>query len=148
VIDYFQLYCFQAQERCHLYRKGDQLTDLKARFAAVFQDLAEHPRVYAIKGSMPVYVTYSAIKSLLFSIAYVPTLFPVAAAVLDGLHRGLDLSSFLHWQPIDMTPLCDSRFEDVRIKSPDDGGLAVMCSDQRFMVGSCPIPTQLLTAAI
>lgn len=144
VIDRFQLYCFQAEERCHLYRKGDQLADVRQRFASVLDSLAEQPRVYAIKGSMPVYITYSMVKTLLFSIAYAPAVFPLIAMVLDALHRGLDVSTFM--QPVDLSPLCESKPKDLRMQNPDDGGTAVMCGDQRFRVSSCSVSFRIRKA--
>ncbi|KAB5576619.1 hypothetical protein GE09DRAFT_627797 [Coniochaeta sp. 2T2.1] len=130
VIDRFQLYCFQARERCHLYREGDKLGDLQQRFDSVLKSLADQPRVYAIKGTMPLYVTFSTVKALLFSATYVPAVFPLVAMVTDALYRGQDLSTFL--PPIDLSPLCDSKARDMVIKPLDDGGTAVLCSDQRF----------------
>lgn len=136
MIERFQVYCHQAEERCHLYREGDELDDVKRRFESVLSSLAEQPRVYAVKGSMPVYVTYSTMKAMLFSTTYVPVTFPIVAIVFDALHRKLDLSSFL--QPMDPAPLCESKPRDPRMSLPDDGGTAVMCSDQSYMVITHP----------
>ena len=140
VIDRFQLYCFQAEERCHLYRQGDQLADVKQRFASVLDSLAEQPRVYAIKGSMPVYITYSMVKSVLFSAAYAPSVFPTIALVLDFLHRGLDLSAL--WRPIDISPLCEANPINLQMLDPGDGGTAVLCGDQRFRVSARSVSSE------
>lgn len=102
------------------------------RFQSVLESLADQSRVYAIKGNMPVYVTYSTVKALLFSATYAPVVFPIIAMIFDALHRGLDLSSFV--QPIDLSPLCESKPRDVHVKYLDDGGVAVMCADQKYKV--------------
>jgi hypothetical protein len=132
VIERFQLYCYQAQERCHLYREGDKLEDVKRRYDSVLQSLADEPRVYAKKGYMPVYITYSSFKSLLFTVAYAPSFFPVIGMALDALHRGVDMATFV--QPVDLSSLCEATPRIGAIKSLDDGGTAVLCSDQRFRV--------------
>ena len=128
----FQLYCYQAGERCHLYRKGDKLEDVQKRYQSVLISLADEPRVYALKGYMPAYVTYTTVKAMLFSAAYAPAVFPLIARTLDALYRGMDLSSFM--PPIDLSPLCESKPMNALVKYPDDGGTAVLCSDQRFKV--------------
>ncbi|OIW32306.1 hypothetical protein CONLIGDRAFT_698959 [Coniochaeta ligniaria NRRL 30616] len=130
VMERFRLYCYQAKERCHLYREGDKLDDVTERFDSILNSLADQPRVYAIKGLMPVYVSYSTVKALLFSATYVPAVFPIVAIILDALYRGVDLTSLMG--PIDLSPLCESKPRDPRVHYPDDGGTAVLCSDQRF----------------
>ena len=143
VIARFQLYCFQAREHCHLYRQGDKLDDVQQRFDSVLRSLVDQPRVYAIKGTMPFYVTYSTAKALLFSATYVPAVFPLVAMVIDALYRGLDLSTLL--PPVDLSPLCESKRTNTGYKPLDDGGTAVLCSDQRFRVSSPdPLPPHWL----
>lgn len=134
MIKRFQLYCHQAKARCRLYRDGDKLNDVRERFESILNNLADRPLVYAIEGSMPVYITYSTIKALLFSATYVPAVFPSVAEVFDDLYRGVDVTRFLG--PIDLSPLCEAKPKHLLRIFPDDGGTAVLCTDQRFRVST------------
>jgi hypothetical protein len=127
VVKHFLLHCHEVQDACALYRSGDKLEDVKARYDAVFTSLIEKPRVYAIPGNTPFTITYSDLKMLNFVINYVPVRFPVLALVLDALYREVDMATLM--PPVDLAPVCGMDPRDLLY--PSEGQIAVLCSDER-----------------
>lgn len=127
MVEHFLRHCHQIQDTCALYRAGDTLKDIKARYDDVFTSLIEKPRVYAIPGYTPFTITYSDLKMLNFIINYVPSKFPVLALVLDALYREVDMATLL--PPVDLVPVCGLDPRDLLY--PSEGQISVLCSDER-----------------
>lgn len=128
IIDKFQEYCHQAQDRCKLYRNGDKVEDVKARYEAVWKSLRDKSRVYAINGSMPFVIRYSDIQLLMFTAAYQPLkTFEIIAIILDALYRDADMGRLT--PPTELAPLCGLKPKDLMF--PSEGQRAVLCTDQR-----------------
>lgn len=136
VLDRFFYYCHAAKERCHIWRKGDDVDDLKRRYESIMAELQETPRPVINSGShIPNLVTYSDIKRLTFAILYSPTAFRILSLVLDVIERGKGLGELMN--SVDLALMCT--LNSKLLFYPSDGGLAVMCSDQQMKVrrGKC-----------
>lgn len=86
------------------------------------------------QASMPGMITHSDIKALVFSVLYNPLVFPVIARFLDELYREREIGGLI--SPADLAPLCAP---ELKLPTyPTDGGLAVLCSDQHWIVSLFP----------
>jgi hypothetical protein len=75
IFNSFPRYCHEAKEVCLLWREGDKLSDLEARFFGVLEDLKQNPIIVSDPNSKtPVIITYSDVKSVVFLILYSPIL--------------------------------------------------------------------------
>jgi len=137
IFDSFSTYCHQATSKCALYRSGDDAKDIENRFLGVLNRIKKQPVVIISPFvTVPLVVTHSDIKSLLFSTLYGPTqVFPAVATIVDYLHRGFDdiLGQFII--PPAVIPLgiyCEQTLPSWLY--PTDALNAIMCSDKRYPV--------------
>lgn len=124
-------YCAEAGTMCRLYRKGDTPADIRARFEGVMARLRAEPlHIVHPYAHMPLLVSYSDVKALLFTSLYSPnTMFPTIALLVDLLARQLDISPLL--TPLDLGSMCVTKDMTWPIY-PDDGLAGVMCGDKRY----------------
>jgi len=135
----FAKYCQQGKEACALYRDGDKVEDIQARFDAVLDGLKDNPitSINAITKA-PAVVNLSDIRFLLFATLYSPTAsFGLVAFLFDMLHRGLrdEVAQLLgvppayHREPFCAAPLPSWMY-------PTEAQPAIMCSDKRYPVSA------------
>jgi len=131
----FSKYCQQAKEECALYRDGDQVEDIRARFDAVLDNLKDNP-ITSINTitKAPTVVNLSDIRFLLFSTLYSPTaMYGIVALLVDMLHRGLrdEVAQLLGVPPAyHREPFCVASLPSWTY--PTESQPAIMCSDKRY----------------
>ncbi|PMD59534.1 alpha/beta-hydrolase [Hyaloscypha bicolor E] len=135
VLASFFKYCYEAEERCALYRKDDKATDIESRFHAIMAKIKKTPITFVDhQTKAPAAISDSLVKLILFSTLYSPMgTFPFIAMVLDDFDRGTGelLSQFVYLPSrIDLRDFCaapmPARFY------PGDAQAAIMCSDKRY----------------
>jgi hypothetical protein len=135
VLEKFFYYCHLAGRQCALYRDGDKAGDIKSRFDKTLARLTEKPRIIIGPSNIPVMLTVSDIKALLFTSLYMPVKsFPILATVIHLLHEDKDLG-YLAITP-ELTQFCLSSY---RLRTyPDESGIAIGCSDRNYKVSQVP----------
>ncbi len=130
----FFTYCHQAGYLCQLYRDGDSTLDIEERFQTVMTAIQKQPLVVINQlSNVPVILSHSDIKSLLFAALYAPVqLFPVVAVIFDLLHQGFNqIAAYLSPQ-YDLQPLCGP--PPPASSFPGEAQNAIMCLDKRYAV--------------
>lgn len=132
ILEKFHYYCHEAKDLCRLYRANDTVQGVKSRLESVMDRLKTDPLTFTLpQVRLPIVVTYSDIKRVLFTFMYFPIMtFPLMATVLDMIYRGQDLGP-LTVAP-DLFPLCLSSLPLPYY--PEDSPLAIGCSDWRYRV--------------
>ncbi len=108
--------------------------NIRERFQTVVTAIQKQP-IVAINplSNAPVILSYSDIKSLLFSTLYAPVqLFPIAAVLLDLLYRGVPQTVAYLSPQYDLQPLCGQ--PPPASSFPGEAQNAVMCLDKRYSV--------------
>ena len=74
IFDSFFEYCHQAEEKCALYRQGDEIRDIKSRLQGVQDSIKDNPiTIIEQQTKTPIIVKFGDLKLLLFSALYSPT---------------------------------------------------------------------------
>lgn len=135
----FSPYCHEAGPKCALYREGDKVTDIEDRFQGVVAKLKEQPITLVAQLSMtPEVLTYSDIKTALFSTLYSPSLsFPAIAELADVLFRGQEQLIGNALAELDRDSVCQAPLPARAY--PNEAQLGIMCSDKRYPVCTVPI---------
>jgi siroheme synthase (precorrin-2 oxidase/ferrochelatase) len=120
-----------------LYRDGDEVKDIEDRIEKVLAKLRSQPISWVDEMSkMPLTVTYSDLRMIIFSTLYSPTLaFPMVATIINLLHEGYDeilKQLFGYRGNFDAQPFCSNALP--RTLYPDEAQIAIMCSDKRYRV--------------
>ena len=135
--DSFPKYCHQARNSCYLYREGDTIKDLKARFYKVLENLRDEP-ITAIDKRIgaPVIINHSDIKTIVFGSLYSPTAsWPWLAFLLDLLYKGEhEMIGEALGSPIAFhrKPTCG--LPGPYWGYPEEAQRAIMCGDKRYPV--------------
>ncbi|KAI0169695.1 alpha/beta-hydrolase [Hypoxylon sp. FL1284] len=126
--DNFFVYCAEAGPSCAFYLLGDKPEDIKKRFDEAIGWLEKEPvAVLSRNANVPVMVTASDIKTIIFTVLYSPiNSFPLIASVLKFLVEG-QLDKVVA-API-LTVLCHNLTLPVW---PDDAQSVIGCSDKRY----------------
>ncbi|KAJ2904845.1 hypothetical protein MKZ38_007037 [Zalerion maritima] len=124
--DKFFTYCHEAEDKCAFWHPSYSVEDLKARYQAIEDDVKANPIIVVTADKLPVLVTYSDLKNLMFHFLYSPMMgFPLAAYILVGLENRLPmaLSAALPEENGCLTEPATY---------PNDATRAVMCGDKRY----------------
>ncbi|KUJ21744.1 alpha/beta-hydrolase [Mollisia scopiformis] len=131
IFNSFSTYCHKAEGQCAMYRDGDKPEDITKRFESVMDRIKKTPLMFANKNSnMPLIITHSDLKRLIFGTLYSPTgLWNIIATIFDALSRGQD--SVLDSGIVPELPLlCQDLLPYWAY--PTDAQDAIMCSDKRY----------------
>ncbi|KAI1391514.1 alpha/beta-hydrolase [Hypoxylon trugodes] len=124
----FFVYCAEAGPQCDFFQLGDRPEDVKKRFYDTMAQLEKEPAiVLPLHANVPVLVTASDFKRIIFSAIYAPNGgFPNLAKLLKALVDG-KLDAFV----ASPTPalLCHNLTLPVW---PDDAQKVIACSDKRY----------------
>ncbi|RDL35439.1 uncharacterized protein BP5553_07370 [Venustampulla echinocandica] len=131
----FSRYCHGAAESCALYRDNDTVADIEERFELIRTSIMDHPITLIDPISkMPIVISYSDIRLVLFVCLYAPTqTFPIVAMILDSLYRGSDavVGQIFGWPPdLELQPFCGP--PPPPSLYPNEAQAAIMCSDKRY----------------
>jgi pimeloyl-ACP methyl ester carboxylesterase len=134
----FFKYCHEAGEKCAFYRTNDKENNLEARYYEIMAKLKDNPITAIVpQTKMPMIISHSDIKMVIFSALYSPiAAFPLVAVVLDRLDRGeVDSLGQLIRLPsnYDMKPIFYSSTMP-EWYYPGEAQPAIMCSDKRYQV--------------
>jgi len=132
VLEHLFSSCHEAKKDCRLYRDGDGVEDVKARFMAVIHRLERDPIVLiGAVAQLPTILTLSLVRQLLFAAMYSPmSSFPLIALLADILYRGED-PALLVGGP-DLVPICG--LKQKLLLYPDDSQVAIGCGDWAMVV--------------
>lgn len=113
------------------------MKDIENRIEAVAAKLRRQPISWVDERSrMPITITYSDLRMILFGTLYSPTLaFPLVATIITLLYEGYDdILKQLFGYPgnFDAQPFCSSALP--RTLYPDEAHISIMCSDKRYRV--------------
>jgi len=137
VSDSFAKYCHQAESSCQLYREGDKIEDLTARFYSVLESLRDKPIASIDKNiGAPVVINHSDIKMMVFSTLYRPTVgFPAIAYLFDLLYKGQhEKIGQLLGAPVAFRRKPSCGLPGPYWGYPEESQRAIMCSDKRYPV--------------
>jgi hypothetical protein len=144
VYNSFAKYCHLAEEKCAMWRPNDTVKDIDDRLENIFTNLKQSPISFVDPNSkMPVIITYSDIRFLIFRTLYSPTgTFDAIAQILDLLDRGLDsiLSTIFVWPAAAELPAFCRPPPSASSSYGSEAQYAIICSDKRYTV-SQPIST-------
>jgi hypothetical protein len=135
VYDSFSTYCFDAGEKCNLFRPNDKSAkDIADRLTSVLEGVRDHPLTlinHATKS--PIIVTESVLKQFMFAFLYAPiATFPLAAIIVDILYRGQgEMLGEIFIMP-EVERVCGP--QPPAYTFPDEAQPAIMCSDKRHPV--------------
>ena len=120
-----------------LYREGDGVEEIENRIEAVATKLRRQPISWVDERSrMPLTITYSDLRKILFGTLYSPTLaFPMVATIINLLYEGYDdiiKQIFGYPGNFDAQPFCSNALP--RTLYPDEAQISIMCSDKRYRV--------------
>nr|XP_036582974.1 uncharacterized protein CTRU02_07054 [Colletotrichum truncatum]KAF6791870.1 hypothetical protein CTRU02_07054 [Colletotrichum truncatum] len=134
IVERFFYYCQLAEEKCALFRQGDEAKDIKARYDRVISGLRAEPLIVVSRYiNMPVVIMEADIQKSFFTALYSPMrTFSIIAHILNIIYEAGDLSSLLIYP--DLTPMCNADFK-IPI-SLDESFAAVGCSDRRPKVSA------------
>ena len=132
-------YCHKAKDVCALYRDGDEIKDITARIDGVLTNIKDNPISWIDPvAKMPVSISYSELRMIMFSGLYSPTAaFPMFASILNLLHEGyFDVLKqlFGYGQNFDGCTYCGKNFPSLAL--PKEAQIAIMCSDKRYKARS------------
>ena len=138
IFDSFATYCHDAGNKCALYRKNDNVSDIEERIESVMTQLKENPlSLIDPRARIPVTFSHGELKSLIFSSLYAPTLgFPTLALIINILHEGNEevlkqiFGTLLYDRPAVCAPPLPAQ------AYPGDAQSAIMCSDKRYPVST------------
>ncbi|KAK7755164.1 hypothetical protein SLS62_002979 [Diatrype stigma] len=130
--DQFFADCHEAGSDCKFFRPGDEVEDIRGRFYALMDQLQKQPAIAispAPDANLPVLITASDLKAIVFSTLYAPiTAFPGLATLLDVILEG-------HLDQIAGSPVIPQLCHNIDLPIwPTDAQAAVMCSDKRYKV--------------
>ncbi|KAH8668263.1 Alpha/Beta hydrolase protein [Tricladium varicosporioides] len=131
----FFRYCYEAGEKCAFYRKGDTIPEIQKRFKNIMDDIKENPiTLIDPNANMPLVVSYSDIRRVIFSTLYAPTTtYPGVAMIMDFIYRGnLDILAriFTLSPMLELKPFCGP--SPPAYFYPNEAQSAIMCSDKRY----------------
>lgn len=135
ILNSFPRYCYEGGALCPLYRAGDEVEDVAKRFYGTVDKLKEGPISIADSYyNMPVIITYSDIRSIIFSVLYSPTYgFYALGLILNYMEKENweYLAIIFSLAPVfDMFGVCES--PKPAWTYPDEATSAIMCSDKRY----------------
>lgn len=134
VMNSFSTYCYEAKDKCSMYKHGDNAEDIENRLDGVLERFRESPVTFSNKKyNFPVVFKYNDLKTFLFQSLFNPTMFWTSlAVVLKELSDDNDgiLEDFVKLP--DLAPLCKSQIPYWAY--PSDAMYAIMCSDKRYDV--------------
>jgi hypothetical protein len=138
VFDSFSKYCFEATQKCDLYRESDKsATDIADRFESVMMDVKSNPISLTNHGS-PLIITHSLLRRIVFAVMYAPNAgFPLIATIADWLYRG-NKKGLESPMPPRLPPLCGPQ-PPPAYTFPNEAQVAIMCSDKRYPVSTIAV---------
>jgi len=145
VLEQFFRYCCETGDQCQLYRLGDQPTDIQQRFNLIMENLQKNPVMFVDSARfVPVMITASEIKRMLFGSLYLPIAsFPVIALVLNLIYENkADALGPLLMLGGELQDYCSPGLPAAYL--PDDASIANMCGDKRYPVRQVPSPIFVL----
>lgn len=124
----FFAHCYQEGSTCPLYRPGDDAQSIEDRYREILASLRDEPRIVIDpRINLPVIVTASDIKYLVFAALYLPrVMFLTVAHMLNAILIGAPLDPFV--TPPVLAALCGDVILPIW---PDDSGPSVICSDAK-----------------
>lgn len=130
--DQFFVGCHEAGPSCKLFRPGDEVEDVRDRFYALMDQLQKQPAIAIsplLDANLPVLITASDVKMIVFSSLYAPiTAFSGIANFLDVILEG-------HLDQVTGRPVIPMLCHDIELPMwPTDAQATVMCSDKRYKV--------------
>lgn len=128
--DKFFDYCVDAGPKCAFFLLGDTPATIKKRFDETFSFLEKEPAVVLPRyANVPVMVTASDIKMVIFSALYAPiTGFPLVAQILKALVEG-NMDYFV------AAPMSNLLCHNLTLAVwPDDAQKVIGCGDKRYKV--------------
>lgn len=137
IFDSLPKYCHQAKETCALYRAGDKIADIEARLLGTLNNLRDNPiTIIDHMTRTPVIITYSDIRSIIFTALYSPIRgFLSVAMIVDHIEKG-NIESIAEMFSLtfgnDLRSTCAAPLPEWRY--PGEAGPAIMCSDKRYPV--------------
>lgn len=128
--DNFFVHCAEAGPRCQFYRLGYKAEDIKKLFNDIMERLKKEPAIVLPQhGNVPILITASDFKQIIFSSLYAPiTSFPGVAILLKALADG-ELDKLVDAPSPGL--LCHNLSLPVW---PDDSSRVVACNDKRYKV--------------
>ncbi|KAI1135702.1 alpha/beta-hydrolase [Hypoxylon sp. FL0543] len=124
----FFVYCADAGPQCPLFRLGDKPESIKKRFTDIMNWLEKEPAiVFPKQANVPVLITVSDFRLIIFSALYAPiAAFPVVALLLKALVDG-QLSDYV------ASPAPTLLCHNITLpRWPDDAQKVIGCSDKRY----------------
>jgi pimeloyl-ACP methyl ester carboxylesterase len=149
VYNSFAKYCHKAEAKCALWRPNDTVTDIDHRLENIFISLKKEPISFVDpETKMPVIITYTDIRLLMFLTLYAPTkTFNVIAQVLDLIDRELYsiLSTIFAWPAeYELPAFCGTSTSASHSTGyGSEAQFAIICSDKRYIVSYSHLITSL-----
>ncbi|KAG9228384.1 TAP-like protein-domain-containing protein [Amylocarpus encephaloides] len=133
----FAKYCHEAAGACAIWRPNDTVSDISARMEQTMANIKDNPiSLIDPDSKVPIVITYSDLKALLFGTLYAPTAtFTAVAIIMDLLHRHLDeiLTTIFRPPPnLELPAFCGPpQPASVYL---NEAQAAIMCSDKRYQL--------------
>ncbi|KAH8812049.1 TAP-like protein-domain-containing protein [Xylogone sp. PMI_703] len=131
VLESFFKYCYEAGEKCAIYKSGDNISAIEGKYRNIMTDLEESP-IYFVEHitKVPVILYHTDVKQFLFQTLYSPvTMFPLLAELLKSIDQRSMPQMMQYIQP-GFANSCLPKYP-AHIY-PTDAQAAIMCSDKRY----------------